>query len=224
MSKTLMMWLIGLAIAVLLVGLLVLSGGDDDDTETVSGPDTAAETTPTPTPDAAVTGGGSSSDSDEGDAEAPDEPEPTVTPDPTATPEPEPTPTEEPEVLLVPQAGAWQVTNQPATFLCGGNAIEVPASIAEGAMIEVLDGGASLRGTDFSDDTEDISLIRTSASPTSASYAGEVNVETSDGNVNISFSMTFSSPTHFDGDLVGTVDGGGISCDINRGTTGDFSG
>ena len=214
MLRTAMMWLIAVAIAVAIAAALVLSGGDGGEGASAVDAEATADASPTPLPN----DGGSSSDA---------EPEPTATtePEPTATAEPEPTATEEPEPLpVIPQGGPWRVVNQPATFLCGGTSIEVPETVEEGAMLTILDDGENLLGLDFSADATDLNMHRTAVSPVSASYAGDVSVETPDGTVTISFSVTFNSPTHFDGDLVGTVSGGGILCEIDRGLAGDFKG
>ena len=138
----------------------------------------------------------------------------TAEPEPTATAEPEPTATEEPEPLpLIPEDGPWRVVNQSTVFLCGGTSIEVAETVEEGSTITVLDDGETLFVSDFSDDTTDLNMYRTAASPASASYAGDITIETPEGTITNSFSVTFNSPTRFDGDVVGTVSGGGILCE-----------
>ncbi len=208
MSRTVMMWLIAVAIAVAIAAALVLSAGDGDGDDAASDVDTqaTADVAPTPLPD----DGASSS---------------TAEPEPTATAEPEPTATEEPEPQpLIPQDGPWRVINQSTNFLCGGTSIEVAENVEEGSTITVLDDGENLFVSDFSDDTTDLNMHRTAVSPASASYAGDITIATPEGTITNSFSVTFNSPTHFDGDVVGTVSGGGILCEIDRGLTGDFKG
>jgi len=212
MLRTAMMWLIAVAIAVAIATALVLSGGDTDEGASAVDTEATADATQTPL------------SNDEGSSSA-TEPEPTTTAEPEPTATAEPTATEEPEPLpVIPQGGPWRVVNHPATFLCGGTSIEVPETVEEGAMLTILDDGENLLGLDFSADATDLNMHRTAVSPVSASYAGDVSVETSEGTVTISFSVTFNSPTHFDGDLVGTVSGGGIVCEIDRGLAGDFKG